>query len=325
MTLRLAVCTPVARTAFERDLQRLEGVQVQWTEAADLPRAASHCDALVLPGPVYTPELAAALARDDSPCRWLQLLSAGYETLVAHGVPARVQVTNAGSVWSPLVAEHAMGLLLAVARRLPAVLAAQAQGRWQGWDGAIRQDMETLFERHLVIVGMGSIGGELARRARAFGMRITGVSRSGRPHPQADAVLPVARLHEALARADYVVVAVPGSAGTDRLIGAAELAACPPHAVVVNVGRGSVVDTDALVQALGRGSIAAAALDVTEPEPLPEGHPLWQLPNVILSPHLAGAAPERYNERLAGHVAANVRARVAGQPLVDRVNPRADA
>lgn len=319
MSLRIAVCTPVARAGFERLLQEVEGVQVQWVPGADLPAAAASAEALVLSAADYTPALAAALARDDCPCRWVQLLSAGYETLVVNGVPARVEVTNAGSVWSPIVAEHTLGLMLAVARRLPRVL--RAQGR-AAWDGTIRQDMGMLIDSHLVIVGMGSIGGELARRARAFGMRITGVSRSGRPHPDADEVLTVARLHEALGRADFVACAVPGSPATDKLIGERELAACPPRAALVNVGRGSVVDTEALVRALQSGALAGAALDVTEPEPLPDGHPLWRLPNAIVSPHLGGAAPEPYYERLARHVAANVRARGAGQPLSDRVDPR---
>ena len=116
-----------------------------------------------------------------------------------------------------------------------------------------------------------------------------------------------------------MVCAVPGSPSNDGLIGARELAACKPGAVVANVGRGSVIDTDALVQALRSGQIAAATLDVTDPEPLPHGHPLWGLPNAIVSPHLGGAAPERYYDRLVGHVAANVRSRLAGLPLADRV------
>jgi phosphoglycerate dehydrogenase-like enzyme len=319
MTLRLAVCTPVARADFEALLQQAEGVRVEWTAPADLPAAAARSDALVLPAADYTPALAAALRRAESPCRWLQTLSAGYETLTVHGVPASVEVTNAGSVWSPIVAEHAIALMLTVARRVPKVLAAQARA---SWDGTIREDMGMLADGHLVIVGMGSIGGELARRARAFGMRVTGVSRSGRPHADADAVLPVTRLHEALSTADYVVSAVPGSPQSVGMIGERELAACPAHAVLVNVGRGSVIDTHALVRALQRGTIAAAALDVTEPEPLPDGHPLWSLPNAIVAPHLGGAAPARYYQRLARHVTSNVRARVAGQPLNDRIDPR---
>lgn len=322
MSLRLAICTPVARPVFEQLLQPLPGVRVRWVAANELPEAAAEADGMVLPASDYTPALAAALQQPGSPCQWLQTLSAGYETLVVHGVPERVQVTNAGSVWSPMVAEHAMGLLLAVARRVPRVLAAQATGRW---DHTIRQDMLMLFDARLVIVGMGSIGGELARRARAFGMHITGVTRGGRPHPDADEVLPVSRLHEALARADFVVCAAPGSPTTDGLIGEAELAACPPHAIIVNVGRGTVIDTPALVRALRAGTVAGAALDVTEPEPLPDGHPLWGMPNVIVSPHLGGAAPARYNDRLARHVVANVQARLAGNALNDRVDPRAAA
>lgn len=319
MTLRLAVCTPIAQDRLHALLQEVEGIQVEWVSPEDLAAAALRSEAMVLPAAAYTPAVAEALARAGSPCRWLQLLSAGYETLVLHGVPPAVEVTNAGSVWSPMVAEHAMGLMLAVARRLPRVLGAQARAQW---DGAIREDMEMLLDGHVVIVGMGSIGGEVARRAHAFGMRVTGVSRSGRPHPDADAVLPVSRLREALAQADYVVSAVPGSPESEGLIGEGELAACPAHAVLVNVGRGSVVDTDALVNALHRGTIAGAALDVTEPEPLPDGHPLWSAPNAIVAPHLGGAAPVRYYERLARHIAANVRARIAQQPLNDRIDPR---
>jgi phosphoglycerate dehydrogenase-like enzyme len=170
---------------------------------------------------------------------------------------------------------------------------------------------------------MGSIGGELARRARAFGMHVTGVSRSGRAHPDADQVLPVSCLHEALSQADFVVCAVPGSPTNTGLIGASELAACSRQTVIVNLGRGNVIDTPALLHALQTGTIAGAALDVTDPEPLPYGHPLWQMPNVIISPHLGGAAPERYYDRLAHHVVHNLQARLAGQPLKDRIEFRA--
>jgi phosphoglycerate dehydrogenase-like enzyme len=314
MSLRLAIRTPVARASFERDLQGL-GLRLQWPEAEGLPQAAAQADALVLPAADYTPALAEALTAPGCPCRWLQLLSAGYETLLAHGVPARVQVSNAGSVWSPVVAEHVMSLLLAQARRLPRVLAAQAQGRW---DGTIRHDMGTLFDSQLLIIGIGSIGGEVARRARAFGMRVLGLSRSGRPHAEADAVWPLTRLHEALTQADHVVCALPGAPETDGLIGARELAACKPGAVLCNVGRGTVIDSVALLQALQAGRVAAV-LDVTEPEPLPDAHPLWGLPNAIVSPHLGGAAPPRYYDRLVRLVVANLQRHLAGESLNDSV------
>ncbi|WP_093218331.1 MULTISPECIES: D-2-hydroxyacid dehydrogenase [unclassified Variovorax] len=322
MSFRLAICTSVAHARFQKLLEPLSQVAVQWVSAAELPEAANRADALVLSAADYFPAVAHALSGPESACRWLQLLTAGYETLQMHGVPDRLEVTNAGSVWSPMVAEHAMAMILAVARRVPALLAAQARGQW---DDSIRQDMAMLFGARLVIVGMGSIGGELARRARAFGMHVTGVSRSGRAHPDADQVLPVSCLHEALSQADFVVCAVPGSPTNTGLIGASELAACSRQTVIVNLGRGNVIDTPALLHALQTGIISGAALDVTDPEPLPEGHPLWQMPNVIISPHLGGAAPERYYDRLAHHVVHNLQARLAGQPLKDRIEFRASA
>lgn len=316
MSMRLLICSPVAVARFDARLRAVDGLEVSWAEPAELSERAHTADALVLPGAFYTPELARTLHADASPCRWLQLLTAGYEQLVEHGVPSRIEVNNAGSVWSPIVAEHAMALLLTVARRIPRILDAQAH---QHWDDSIRHNMSMLIGSRLVIVGMGSIGTELARRARAFGMAVTGVSRSGAPNAEADQMLPVGRLHEALAQADHVVVAVPLSADTRGLIGAAELAACRPHTVIVNVGRGPVIDSQALEQALAQDRIAGAALDVTDPEPLPAHAKLWRSPRVVISPHLGGAAPEAYNERLVAHVVANVQARLAGLPAQDRV------
>ena len=316
MQMRLIICSPVSVNFFNQRLGAIDGLTLTWAEAAELPALARDADALVLPGAFYTPELAHTLTAKGNPCRWLQLLKAGYEQLVEHGVPSRIEVNNAGSVWSPIVAEHAMALLLTVARRIPRILHAQTR---QHWDDTIRHNMSMLIGSRLVIVGMGSIGTELARRARAFGMAVTGVSRSGAPNPETDQMLPVGRLHEALAQADHVVVAVPLSADTRGLISTAELAACRPHTVIVNVGRGPMIDSQALEQALAQDRIAGAALDVTDPEPLPAHATLWRSPRVVISPHLGGAAPEAYNERLVAHVVANVRARLAGLPARDRV------
>jgi len=316
MTLRLVVCSPVARESFDRRLREVPDVSLRWASLAALPAAAREADALVLSGTEYSAELAGVLQESANPCRWLQLLSAGYELLPQYGVPSRVQASNAGSVWSPIVAEHVMALMLALARRLPTVLAAQARC---AWDGTIRNHMSQLIDSHLVIVGMGSIGTELARRARAFGMKVTGVSRRGLPHADVDAMVPAGQFHRALAQADFVAVAVPLSPESSGLIGAAELAAMPRHAVLVNVGRGPVVDHAALERALAEGTIGGAALDVTDPEPLPPDSALWRMPNVIVSPHLGGAAPERYYERLVSHVVGNVVRRTQGQPPKDLI------
>jgi phosphoglycerate dehydrogenase-like enzyme len=314
--VRILVSSPVSRESLDQRLRQIGGVEPAWVQASELPAVAADADAIVLSGLDYTSELAQALRAPASRCRWLQLLSAGYERLLEHGVPAGVQVSNAGSVWSAIVAEHTMALLLAHARRLPRVLAAQGRSEW---DNTIRRDTGMLLGGRLVIVGMGSIGGEVARRARAFGMSVVGVSRSGRVHPDADQSLPISRLHEALRQADVVVVAVPLSPETTGLIDAGALAACPPHAVIANVARGPVIDQAALVQALETGAIGGAVLDVTDPEPLPADSPLWRLPNVIVSPHIGGAAPERYYERLVEHVVTNTGAWARGEPLRDRI------
>ncbi|MGB3867275.1 MAG: D-2-hydroxyacid dehydrogenase [Xanthobacteraceae bacterium] len=314
--MRLVISSPVSRDSFEQKLGGLGGIKLTWAEAPELPALSRSADAIVMAGLFYGDDLARALDRPDNPCRWLQLITAGYEQLVTFGVPRRITVSTAGSVWSPVVAEQAMLLMLALARRMTKVVA--AQGRRE-WDNTIRRDMDMLGGGRLTIVGMGSIGSELAKRAKAFGMTITGVNRSGRPHPAADRTLPTRQLREALSDADFVVVAAPLASDTVGLIGAAELAACPRHAIVVNVGRGAVIDSAALLRALNDGVVAGAGLDVTDPEPLPPDSPLWAMPNVIVSPHIGGAAPERYYERLVDHVLANTRAWMAGAPISDRV------
>jgi phosphoglycerate dehydrogenase-like enzyme len=314
--MRLVISSPVSRESFERQLSALGGVVLTWAEPSELATLSRSADAIVMAGLFYNDELARALGEADNPCRWLQLITAGYEQLVTLGVPKRVTVSTAGSVWSPVVAEQAMLLMLALARRLTSVIA--AQGRRE-WDNTIRNDMNMLGGGRLTIVGMGSIGSELAKRARAFGMKITGVNRSGRPHPAADRMFPVQQLRESLSDADFVVVAAPLASDTVGLIGAAELSACPSRAIVINVGRGAVIDSAALLRALNDGVISGAGLDVTDPEPLPRDNPLWTMPNVIISPHIGGAAPERYYERLVDHVLANTRAWMAGAPISDQV------
>ena len=315
--MRLVIWSPVAKESFDRQLREIEDVELTWAEASELSALSRSADAMVLAGLVYTKELARTLAEAANPCRWLQLITAGYEQLVTFGVPRHIAISTAGSVWSPIVAEQAMLLMMALARRLKRVLAAQNRRQW---DDTIREDMGVLIGSRMTIVGMGSIGGELAKRARAFGMHVTGVNRSGRPHPDADETVPVTRLCDALRTADFVVVAAPLAPETVGLIGATELAACRRHAIIVNVGRGPVIDSAALQQALGDGTIAGAGLDVTDPEPLPSDSPLWTMPNVIISPHIGGAAPKRYYERLVDHVVANVEAWISGREISDRIS-----
>jgi phosphoglycerate dehydrogenase-like enzyme len=227
-------------------------------------------------------------------------------------VPPGVVVANAGDSWSPGVAEHAMALLLALVKCLPQAILNQPRHAWERSQTA---RMGSLEGQTLAIVGCGSIGREFARRARPFGMRIVGLSRTAKPDPLADEVQPMSALDAVLARADAVLVAVPYSQATHHLIGAAQLAACKRGAMLINIARGGLVDPLALAAALKSGQLGAAATDVTDPEPLPPGDPLWDAPNLIITPHVAGAAGPVGRDRLARFVAANVGRFVAGEPV----------
>ena len=269
------------------------------TSIADALHGAS---VLVTENNRYSPNVAEAVAGAPD-LAWIQLFSAGFDRLTLLGVPARVAVANAGDAWSAAVAEHAMALFLAHARRIPALVAAQARRHWAR---ELIAALGGLEDATLVIVGFGSIGREVARRARAFGMRIIGVSRSGVPDPLADEMQPATALAETFGKADCILLAVPYTTATHRLIGAAELAYCRPHAILVNVARGGVIDTAALADALRSGRIGAAGLDVTDPEPLPPENPLWDCPNLILSPHVAAFGGMGAQRRLAALFAENL-------------------
>ncbi|MDB5857889.1 MAG: D-isomer specific 2-hydroxyacid dehydrogenase NAD-binding [Ramlibacter sp.] len=283
---------------------------------AVLPRA----DAALFAGggAAYAPALAQAV-RQAPRLRWLQLLSTGQEALEQHGVPAHVTVTGVGNSSAAVVAEHAMALLLALARRLPEVA---VQGQRASWNRSFAAHVISLEGRTLCLAGYGRIGKEIARRAQAFGMRCIAVNRSGRNDaPElAQQVLPMQRLQEALAQADAVAISFPLAKDTQGLFGAREWAACKPGALVVNVGRGAVIDTDSLVAALQGGQLAGAGLDVTEPEPLPDGHPLWTAPGALVSPHVGGAGSTEGIKRLAALVQENIRRFRTGEPLLHTVD-----
>jgi len=170
------------------------------------------------------------------------------------------------------------------------------------------------------VVGLGSIGTAVTARLEPFDVTTIGVRRHPDRGGPTDEVLGPDRLHDALARTDALVLCCPLTEATRGLVGEAELRTLPPDAVLVNVARGAVVDTDALVYTLRRGRIGGAVLDVTDPEPLPDDHPLWGLDDVVVTPHTAGATP-KYFDRLADIVAENVDRLAAGRPLRNAVEP----
>lgn len=282
------------------------------TNPAEFGAAIGEADALLCPDFLYGADMAETVQTRGRRLRWLQLLTQGFENTQANGVPSGVTVTNAGDAYSPAVAMHALALLLAVQRRFPSMLANQAKGEW---NRSMSAAMTSPAGATVAICGFGSIGQEIARLVRAFGVRVVALTRGARPHALADESLPIGQLHEVLPRADAVVLALPLEGSTRHLIGAREFALCRKTAVLVNISRGGIVDTQALVEALQSGAIAGAGLDVTDPEPLPAGHPLWAAPSLLISPHVAGAAGKAGFDRLADVAARNVEHFLAGEPL----------
>lgn len=225
---------------------------------------------------------------------WVVTMGAGYE-----GYPTdrfeqrRITLTNTPGIGAPPVAEHVFGLVFAFTRRLLSYREQQHDGVWR----RLEDDATDLAGDVCCVVGLGNVGEAVAERANAFGMTVRGVKRStGRYDGVADEVFAADRLRTALAGSDLVVVAVPLTDETAGLIGQCELRACADDAIVVNVARGPVVETDALLDALNDDRIRSAGLDVFDEEPLPESSPLWDHPRVLVTPHTAWIT-DKYTER----------------------------
>jgi len=231
--------------------------------------------------------------------RWIHSTAAGVSQLMYPELTnSGVIVTNTSGISSVPIAEHTMGLILAMARNFPDSLRYQSQAKWaqqELWDKP--QQISEINASVLLIVGYGSIGRELARRARAFDMRVWGVTRSGKGDvTHVEKILPVAELNTALPHADYVVIAAPETPETKHLIGAEQIARMKRGARLINVARGSLLDEAALFNVLQSGALGGAALDVTGKEPLPPESPLWHAPNLFITPHTS-AISERLWQR----------------------------
>ena len=241
--------------------------------------------------PGDSPEGLAEAVRAAPGLRWVQATSAGAgEQVSSAGLSdeelRRVAVTSAAGVQAGPLAEFALLGLLAFTKDLPRLLADQRARRWGHYP------VDELAGRTLLIVGLGQIGAEVARLAAAFGMRVIGLNRTGAgDYPSVDELARMDALRDWLPRADAIVISLPLTDGTRGLIDAAAVGEIKPGATFVNVGRGAVIDEDALIEALRERRIAGAALDVFAIEPLPQDSPLWELPNVLLSPHTAGLSP----------------------------------
>jgi len=234
--------------------------------------------------------------------KWIHSTAAGVAQLMYPELrDSGIVVTNPSGVFSPPMAEHTMGLLLALARNFPDSTRHQDRSHWGQqdiWDKP--QHLTELSGQVLLIVGFGSIGRELAKRARAFDMRVWGVTRSGQGDTtHAEKIVPVSQLEEALPHADYVVIAAPETSETRHLIGTAQIARMRPGARLINVGRGSLLDESALIRALESGALGGAALDVTSVEPLPPESPLWRAPNLFITPHTSAVSDRLWHRETA--------------------------
>jgi phosphoglycerate dehydrogenase-like enzyme len=256
--------------------------------------------------------------------RWVQSSSAGVERYLA--VPElrsneRIVLTNMRAVHGPTIADHAFAMLLVLTRDLRYYVDPAHRGTWNR-DGSGAQPI-ALEGRTLLVVGLGGIGSEVARRGRGFGMRVLATRRSDtRPPPYVDRQGRPDELLELLPEADVVALCVPLTDETLGMIGARELEAFKPGAYLVNVGRGRLVDTEALLQALKDGRLAGACLDVTDPEPLPPDHPLWEMPNVVITPHMSGRSALT-RDRWRALYRENLRRFGAGEPLLNVVDKQA--
>lgn len=260
--------------------------------------------------------------KDAKRLKWIHSTAAGVAQLMYPELrDSGVVVTNPRGIFSLPMAEHTMGMMLALARNFPDTVRQQDRAQWAQqalWD--MPQHLTELYGRVLLIVGFGSIGKEIARRALVFGMRVWGVRRSARGESAlAEKILPAAELRNALPQADFVIIAAPETAETWHLMGQEEIALMKPGARLINVARGSLLDEAALIRALKEGKLGGAALDVTATEPLPPESPLWKAPNLLLTPHTS-AISERLWERETALLIELLERWFDGRELTNRVD-----
>jgi phosphoglycerate dehydrogenase-like enzyme len=267
-----------------------------------------------------TPEFLAAAHQ----LRWLQAMSAGVERYVGvEGLAERPEVvlTNMAGVHGPAIADHVFALLLALSRDLRGALDSARGARWDTADGPLAPF--ALEGRTLLVAGLGGIGNEVARRGKGFGMHVLATRRSAGTAPAwVDELGGPQDLERFLPRADVLAICLPLTDETRGLFDARAFELLKPGAILINVGRGAIVDTEALLAALESGRLAGAGLDVTDPEPLPAEHPLWRFPQVVITPHVSSRA-ELTSERQSALLLENLRRFGAGEGLLNVVDRQA--
>ncbi|MEW5720491.1 MAG: D-2-hydroxyacid dehydrogenase [Chloroflexota bacterium] len=246
--------------------------------------------------------------------RWIHKMSTGVDRMLyPELVASSVVLTNSSGAHAIPMAEHVIGVMLALVKDLPDSFRKQQNHTW------VKEYTRELYGKTIGIVGAGHVGVEIARRAKAMEMTVLGLRRRERAADCVDEMFPADRLRDLLQRSDFVVVALPLTRATRHFFGAAEFSAMRPDAYFINIARGEVVQEDALIKALQDGRIAGAALDVAAVEPLPASSPLWEMPNVIITPHTSGHSVN-VNARAVNLFCENLLHYQRGEPLINVVD-----
>jgi len=306
-------------TKYGRLIERIEqafpDVEIlRVDKAEDIAANIKGVDVIVTSNRIYSPAVGRDICTHGTSLRWMQFTTSGIDNALKGGVPSGIPVTNGGGMHAHSVAAHGMTLLLAVMRRLNDCMAARPQRRWIRDE--VHASLSTTRGKTMALIGLGSIGQDIARKAKTFDMKVIAISRQPRAD-NVDEIRPREQLHATLAEADVVMVATAYDATTHHMIDAAAFAAMKPGAILVNIARGALVDEPALIAALQKGPLGAAGIDVTEAEPLPADSPLWDMKNVVLTPHTAGAGADN-NDALFDVISRNLKLFMAGKPF-DRV------
>lgn len=301
-------------TSIELDLRPVLGAELHPYDPGR-PVPAEHLDAQALVVWGNPPERMQDAATRLLSLRWVQALASGPDAVLGAGFASDVVITSGRGTQALPVSEHALAMLLAGARRLHELRDAQRESRWAGHHGGLQplrdpHSFRTLIGAHVMIWGLGHIGRRLAGYLRAMEAQVTGVATTAGERGGVR-VVGLDDVDSVLPQVDAVVMVLPATPATRHVLDRRRLALLQPHAWLVNVGRGATVDEAALAEALAAGRLGGAALDVFEVEPLPSNSPLWNLPNVILSPHAAGGRPMGAGTLIER----NLRAFLAGEPL----------
>ncbi len=302
-------------STYLEELKKVSPVaQIVPVTAESAPREIVDADAFI-------GNITPALVRAGKKLKWVQVMSAGVEQVLhlSGGTDLRdsdIVLTNNQIVQGPEIADHAMAMLLTLTRDIDGFLELKRQEVWQrgGYQGI------ELNGRTAVVIGVGGIGTQIAFRAWAHGMTVIGVDPEDIPFmPVVKKVVKPDQLPEVLPEADVVFLSAPHTPQSNKMLGAKEFGLMKQGSYFVAVSRGRLYEMDALVQALKSGRLAGAGVDVTDPEPLPKGHPLWKCDNVVITPHVAGRS-DKDNARMVGTIKDNIRRFVEGRPLVNVVD-----